>query len=377
MIFSSTVWSNNKMFSNNYTPVLNIAKIYRHKKEIHHEWHILVLEGYQYYSGMVGPLKDLNCHLLDASSVYQEILAKYRGLYELYIANGGHNFHFNNTIRWLVASNYFNNANFLHTDIDLVINDEPQSIVGNDSLYMGSTCFVYIKNTAEFVDLYSSLLWDYASDNQRFHEQCKNLIEDQHQQNPWNIFGRPFLDEEGLFYIFLRKNGYDWTSNTSDQYIYIPFMADMLSNIETTYNRLSVLKPKHNEYKYKQYRHYLNNKPMAYMHYQYNFRLILAFYLLQKRLNIPNEMLYCPDIKIETLINNNMANQQQSYRQNNYINNFTADFLLGKLLFTLQNTTTQIDGFKPEIYRNILSLENQGLEEVLNNNFWYSKEVFV
>jgi hypothetical protein len=229
------------------------------------------------------------------------------------------------------------------------------------------------------------MLNDYTDNNLYFREQVNKLFYDEYEKNPWGIFTDAFLGEEALFYIFLKRYGLDWSDNR-DKYIYIPFMAGMAGDIKPTFNRPSDLKPKHNEYKFYKHRHYINNHSMAYMHYQYNFRLILATYLLQKQVNIPPDMLYCPNIHVRILREKNieiqcrdLAKYQHNWRQEKYLNNFTVDFLLGKLFLALEHTNVSIDGFKPEAYSNILSLEHSdsGLAEVLNNNFWYSKEVFV
>lgn len=385
MIFASTVWANSKSFAENYTPIVDIANIYRNQKNIHHPWHILVLHGYEYYKEYKDQLQNLNCYICDVSNIYHEILYQYRNIHNLYINNNGHCFHTNNTLRWSIAARYFENQDFLHTDIDLIINDEPQNITANTSLYMGSTCFVNIKNVKEFKYLYTSMLHEYADDPTKFYQKITLTLEEDRDNDPWGIFSYPFLTEEALFYIFLKTHNLDW-SDRRGLYIHIPFIASMFGKIQKRFDRQSDLKPEYNVYTHKDHRHFINNSPMAYMHYQYNFRLILSFYLLQKTLSIPKDMLYCPNIHTIMLRSkntesyyHNMAQHQKLWRQKKYTYNFIADFLLGKFLVATEHTDATIENFKPEIYKNILSLERSdlGLVEVLNNNFWYAKQVFV
>jgi hypothetical protein len=393
MKFSTIVWGGGNNSPESPSCILETARLYRFFKKINYEWNILVLENYDRYAYIKEPLKDLNCNLIDLSHLFYEKSQEYISVYDLYKKNEYHaDLQLKNTIRFLVANSYFGGEPFLNTDADLIINDEPDLIVSkNKSLHMGSTCFVYIKDP-DFVKIYEELLREITADPESYIEKARTIAQEYHPgQNAWSVMGpKPnnmSILEEGLFYVLLLRHNLDWKS--TNQYLHIPFMYDLYQNLDSaTWKRISLLQNSDNNYQFINTKHYINNQPLAYMHYQYNFRFILSFYILQLAIGIPKDSLYCPAMAgdmtplrkdIRHLIKNHCSaikNNQKNFRHSQYSCNFVPDILLCQLMDI--NKHNRLFGTDPFMYHNMIDIEqNGGLCDVLNNTFWYGKNIFI
>lgn len=393
MRFSTIVWGgHNPNSPESADCILETARLYRNYKNIHHEWHILVLDNYDRYFHIVGPLRDLNCHIINVNHLFYEKYLKYQKIHDIYVNNkydvGSQ---FKNTVRLLIAHDFFSGEPFLNVDADLVVNDEPNLIVdANKCLHMGSTCFVYI-NDKNFPRLYNELLLEISADTNSFISKLRDTATIHHpNQNPWSILGpmpnNMGILEEGIFYAMLLQRRLDW--HIDNQYLHLPFIYDLHKDLnESNWKRISTLKSEKNQYNFINTKHYINNKPLAYMHYQQNFRFILAFYLLQKAIGIPSESMYCPAMSedmtplrhdISSIVQQHcetIKSNQKTYRIDSYGNNFVPDILLCQLMnVNKHNTIFNTNLFS---YKHMLDIERNGsLKDILNNNFWYSRNLF-
>ena len=396
MKFSTIVWGGtNPISPESPASLLHTAQLYRDFKNIQHEWYILVLDGYNNYLHIKAPLKELNCHLVDLNASFNHKHQKYKNVYDLYVQNNyPAEVQFKNTVRFLVAHEYFAGEPFLNVDADLVVNDEPNLIVSEDkSLYMGSTCFVYIKDK-DFVGMYDEIIKEMITDTDAYIDRIRNIAIQNHPgQNAWSVMDpKPYnmsILEEGLFYALLLTNNLDWKS--TNQYVHIPFIYDLYKKLSNpTWKRVSPLKDLYNEYKFIETKHHINGQPLAYMHYQYNFRFILSFYILQNILGIPKESMYCPAVcgdmtplrdDIKQIVGSYLSNiqkNQKNFRYAIYSHNFVSDILLCNLMGNAIFYGRKIFDVNPLEYKHMLEIEkNGGLCNVFNNYFWYGENVFI
>ena len=395
MKFSTIIWGG----ENPYTPespnsILQLAFIYRSIKKINTDWYILVLEGYEKYQHIADQLKQFNCYLIDVNAIYINKLKKYEKIYQLYADNKYRaSTQFKNTVRLLVAHEFFGGDAFLNVDADLIVNEEPDLIVNqHESLYMGSTCFVHI-NDKNFGIVYNELLNELVNNFDGYIDDCKKIADKHHPgQNAWSVMGNmPHnmgILEEGLFYVLSKRYRDAWTQS-DNKYLYIPFMYDLYKELnKPTWKRVSTLNDTNNRYTFVDGKHYINSKPLAYMHYQYNFRFILSFYLLQKQLGVPYHFMYCPAMAHDmtpirddissmlTKHTHHLMTWQKTFRQDLYRQNLIPDILICQLMNVVKDHETF--GRNLFDYKNILQIEKTGeLQYILNNDFWYSKNIFV
>lgn len=388
MLFCSVLWIDTEVQAKYMAPLLEIVKLYREVKKINHPWYVLVLYGADYLQSDMEELASFGCYVINVNSLYEEIKQDLSTLY----SSVPNSFIFNNLIRWIICYRYFDMQSFLHSDIDLILNDEPENIItAGRSLYMGSTCMVYLDNPKYFASIYDDAISHMNIDGDGFLSMVKNSVP---SPTAWDISISSFINEEQLFYYLINKYNLSYY-DTSNRHIFIPFIPEMYDfnsgNIlhGKTVTMMAPLKGIHNKYEFNHSnkKHYINNIPMAYMHYQYLLRSILFYYNLQKELHIPQHLMYCPDLtvyRIEDIEKRSLLD----YRKDSYKDNFINDLVLRELIGFFDTVrscpgmpgddgTQYCTNIKTNISMlNSLYFEKEGLADIFNNSFWFSKNVF-
>jgi hypothetical protein len=253
---------------------------------------------------------------------------------------------------------------------------------------MNSTCFVSIRDTAEFYDMYTEMMNYMNSDANAFIASMKeNCIENPEAWNQHLVNDITDIHEELLFYWTTKSFKLSWKDNR-EKYLYIPFMQWLTSDASFS----SLFNSSGNIYEYVMHKHYINSVPLAYMHYQANMRLILAAYTMQQIMMIPDKYKYCPEIcnfygSIDDLISGNtkkildMAKYRKDCYKNNsiidlWILNMVCQFMSNGVKYYAKPHCGQCEFTNPGTLDSILEFEKTGLEAILNKTFWFAKDVF-
>jgi hypothetical protein len=370
------IWSKDEFHSKHMTPIKNIVNIYRKYKNINDPIYFLVLEGMSFYEDLKDELINLNAHIVDVSQLKKE--------YETSLSNIRNNlqdFLFNNLIRWLVMCRFFSNSNFLHLDCDLILNVDPKLIESkNQSIYMDSTCFVYLENSLTFGEMYFEQINYLNKNSNDFIDLMKNICkEEQHKWDQTKVKSIKDVHEELLFYWTLKAFSVNWVDK-SKNILYIPFMQWLRSGR----GLVEPLLEKGNQYDFIFRKHHINNIPLAYMHYQANFRIILSTYLAQREMGIPNKYKYCPTLfnfysDINNLLFYNHKSEEEKFDRETCMNMFLSNIIAqvcenGITIRTkphLRNGGVLIGSLDF-----LLNFEKIGLSEILNKDFWFCKNFF-
>lgn len=386
----STVWSSNKSHVDGFAPLSKIVSIYREQKQIHDPIYFLILDGWQFFQHLQKELMEKNCFLIDATVIKDEYQHKYEALFHILRKKhgGGAEFLMNNILRWFVMNHFADNSDFLHTDCDLILNANTVDVQYSESIYMGSTCFVYIKNSKNLQDIYSETI-NQLIHNKSFIQNMQNLCSDElWKWGQGHVKNISEVHEEILFYWMLRLFNLDW-SDPRDDMIYVPFMQNLIPE----YNICpQILTPSNNKYTFINKRHYINNKPFAYMHYQQNMRMLLGLYTIQQLMGIPDKYKYAPEmIHFYTAINQINSNDTRyletefNFRKNNQKNNNTIDILLLSLVEYITKNQIKISshpsmwnqgGIQPANLTSVLDFEYTGWGSILNKDFWFAENMF-
>lgn len=390
----SCVWSSNKNHVDGFAPLTKLVSIYRDQKNISDPIYFLVLNGWEFFESLEPELNEKNSYLINVSSIANEYKEKYSSLCSILYEKhgGGSEFLVNNLLRWLVMSRFADGQDFLHTDCDLVLNTDTSTIESyNKSIYMHSTCFVYIKDSGNLHNMYAETLDKLLKDNTSFIEQMQKICEDE----SWR-WGQGFVKniddvhEEILFYWMIKYLGLDW-SDYRNNLLYIPFMQNLIPE----YNLFpEILKPSDNIYNYLNGKHTINNVPMAYMHYQQNMRMMLGLYLMQDLIGIPDHHKYSPEMvhfftALDQLKNKNYQYLETQYncRKNKFKNNNVVDILLLSILEYCTKNQIKIakhpslwhsdSGILPCNLKTVLDFEYTGWGSILNRDFWFAENMFL
>jgi len=262
-----TMWCHNRQYFLDEICLLEAAK-----------WHyklgvgpvdVLVLKGYDIASEFTDELKGNGYTLHDASQIFSKLSQRFERLGKIYPE-----FLFMNFLRWLAIEAFFSPNSCACFDADLVLTsricDDP--VVQSSTFTSTSTAFVVI-NDPNWFRAYRELLETFNDDPHLF----ENIWNKDVDSNILQLSDAFKINEE-TFVRFLVKTGRVYNKFPECSYIIAPFIITLCNSI-LPYNNLSLpisyeRRPGVGDF--------LNNQPLAYLHFQNHFKNLLGFHLLYK-----------------------------------------------------------------------------------------------
>ncbi|QRY65486.1 sulfotransferase family 2 domain-containing protein (plasmid) [Ensifer sp. PDNC004] len=326
---------------------------------------VLVIDGFEHFSGVIEELRELDCHVHDKSSVFQGLVERYRNLWVHYepliIGSYDGDFFFKNLMRWLVCAEHASGHPFLHIDADLVLNEDPRKLATDfhgKGFYASSTCFVFVRDSSAFAAAYASDLDRLDRDPSGFSREI-GITARTRQTAEWDLHAVESLtdlDEEKFFCFHIHEHPLSWARPDNSEYVYIPFVVHTYgphNGVGGTASALPIA------YDWRNRVHYWNGKRMAYMHYQRRFADILGVHTAQAMLGVTAECRWCMRPVAWP------ANSRET----------GVDHLVASLVSF--NSGLTVHGKDPFSYETIISTyELWGLSEVFVNYFWHAKGAF-
>lgn len=231
---------------------------------------VLILKGYEIASEFSGQLEDLGYQLHDGSHLFAQLCERYARLRSIYPE-----FLFTNFMRWLAIDDYFRPKRCACFDADLVLTsgicDDPA--IDGSTFTSTSTCFVVINSRAWF-DGYREIIVLLNDEPELFASVWSKDVD------PYVLqLADAFHVNEETLVRFLVKTQRVPNSYPSCEHIIAPFLL-WLINGDLTYTRLSLpisyeRKPGKGDF--------FNQRPLAYLHFQFHFKEYLAMHLLHKK----------------------------------------------------------------------------------------------
>lgn len=260
------VWPDNTDYLINEVALAQGARW--HQKFIKDPIDVLSMGPWNIIEPIRDELQNLNYRLHDASYILESLKTRYSHLYRKYPT-----FHFNGLMRWVVMDIFFQEEKYVSFDADLVICSDvlENKLLENSRFTPTSTCFNVI-NSREWLRQYITGINLMNDDPETFRADWERVKDDE-MLGPADQFE---VNEE----TFVRWLAKERTTNHFPTHLKYWCTPMHLAYFDGNFPLQQIATPI--KYERTQQGEMLNGQPLAFIHFQYQFKEYLSSYVMLK-----------------------------------------------------------------------------------------------